>query len=146
MCIDFGYFLIFETINWWSTCGYKKICTFLNNKKVFLMCEKKMAESTFDFFLQFLGAPVRTGALHRTCSKTENWRFCILGYRMETQTGAFCQICRWPNWSTENDCFFFCLCPVTSPTKIGISPWNFLGWCSGNVKTCTETFRDFHRQ
>ena len=100
-----------------------------------------MAESTFDFFLQFLGAPVRTGALHRTCSKTENWRFCILGDRMETQTGAFCQICRWPNWSTENDCFFLPLSSHQShknrnfPMKLsGVMLWE-----------CENMHRNFQR-
>ena len=53
MCIDFGYFLIFETTNWWSTCGCKKICTFLKNKKVFIMCEKKWQNPLLIFFRIF---------------------------------------------------------------------------------------------
>ena len=43
-------------------------------KKVFLMCEKKWQNPLLNFS-HFLRAPVRTGALQKTCSKVEKRQF-----------------------------------------------------------------------
>ena len=80
-----------------------------------------MAESTFDFFCNFW-------------ERQFELALCI-GHALKLKTGAFASSVT--GWKLKLALFvkfvdgqigalkmtaFFCLCPVTSPTKIGISP------------------------